>query len=258
MSIFFQTCNFNCSYCHNPETINPCNNCGDCVSGCPSGALGIVGAKVVYDYDLCVNCDQCIRVCKYDSSPKIRYLEVSDLLVEIKKYRSLIRGITVSGGECMLHPDFLTLLFKEVKKLGLSCLIDTNGSVDFKNYPELLEYTDGIMLDVKSSSLERHIELVGSPNQQVINNLKYLNEIAKLYEVRTVLLPNNDLENKKTIETVCQYLNPETRYKLINYRSHGVRKFAKINLGLESLDQQQIKIYQEYAQAIGHKNVIVV
>lgn len=258
MSIFFQGCNFNCSYCHNPETINNCNHCGECVGGCPSGALNIIDGKVVYDYDKCINCDQCISVCKYSSSPKIRNLEVSDLIVEVKKYQSLIRGITVSGGECMLHPTFLTELFKEVKKLGLSCLIDSNGSVDFKAYPELLEYTDGVMLDVKSASPLKHQKLVGSDNAVVLANLKYLNEIAKLYEVRTVLLPNNDEENKKTIATVCQYLNPETRYKLINYRSHGVREIAKIKLGLQSLDSEQINVYQEYALSLGHKNIICI
>ena len=39
MAIFFQGCNFNCEYCHNPEKINICKNCYKCVDGCATSAL---------------------------------------------------------------------------------------------------------------------------------------------------------------------------------------------------------------------------
>ena len=45
-AIFFQSCNFNCRYCHNPETINMCISCGACVETCPVQALSFKDGKV--------------------------------------------------------------------------------------------------------------------------------------------------------------------------------------------------------------------
>ena len=68
LAIFFQGCNLHCVYCHNSETINVCNNCGECVDGCPAGSLvhgdrylapfGAWGqvpcAKIIFDRTKCI------------------------------------------------------------------------------------------------------------------------------------------------------------------------------------------------------------
>ena len=99
MSIFFQGCNYNCLYCHNPETINMCNSCGECVDGCPKGALSIVDSKVFWDRKKCIECDRCTEVCMIDSTPKTMAYSVEELLMEIKKVSGFIRG-TLCGFPC--------------------------------------------------------------------------------------------------------------------------------------------------------------
>ena len=222
-SIFFQSCPFRCLYCHNPETINMCVNCGECVKTCPVQALQMVDGKVVWDKKLCVECDTCIKTCKYLASPRISWMSVEDVVEHIKSIKPFIRGITVSGGECMNHADFLLELFKETKKLGLTCLIDSNGYYDFEDYPELMAVCDGVMLDVKAISDDFHYFVTEQHNAMVLKNLRTLLAMHKLEEVRTVILPGYEDENTKTVTGVSEIIKSECRYKLLKYRYFGVR-----------------------------------
>lgn len=222
-SIFFQSCPFRCLYCHNPETINMCVNCGECIKTCPVNALQMVDGKVVWDKKTCVDCDTCIKTCKHLASPKIDWMSVEDVIAHIKSIQPFIRGITVSGGECMNHADFLLELFKETKKLGLTCLIDSNGYYDFEDYPELLSVCDGVMLDVKATSDDFHYFVTQQHNTMVLKNLRYLLSINKLEEVRTVILPEYEDENTKTVIDVSEIIQNQCRYKLLKYRYFGVR-----------------------------------
>ena len=147
MAIFFQSCPFSCLYCHNPETINLCKNCGKCIEFCPKKAISLDdNNKIVWNETKCINCDTCIKICPNLSSPKTRYYTIDELFEKIKQIKPFIRGITVSGGECTNWSKFLLELFPKVKKLGLTCLIDSNGCTDFKEIEELINISDGVML----------------------------------------------------------------------------------------------------------------
>ena len=97
-----------------------------------------------------MGCDQCIHVCPHHASCKVSELTPEALLDRVAETFPFIQGITVSGGECMLYADFLTEFFRLVKAAGKTCLIDSNGILDFRQYPELLQLCDGVMLDMKA------------------------------------------------------------------------------------------------------------
>ena len=250
-SIFFQSCNFNCLYCHNPETINYCVHCGECVKTCPTNALKMIDGKVVWDTDLCCGCDTCIKTCKNNASPKISYMSVEDVVEKIKETRPYIKGITTSGGECTLQKTFLIDLFNEVHKLGLTCFVDSNGSIDFEAEKELTDALDMVMLDVKAYDNKFHHMLCSYDNALVIKNLKYLLSIGKLYEVRTVCIPGYDGQNRKTIEEVSKLIGDKCFYKIIKYRPFGVREKNIPLLSENELETEIALEYVRFAQSLG-------
>ena len=185
-AIFLQGCNIRCAYCHNPETqsLNPV--------------------------------DEDKNECKMMTS--------DDVMKIVESCIPFIRGITVSGGECMLQPLFLTDLFTKCKKHNLNCLIDTNGTIDFSCYPDLLKVTDGVMLDVKAWHNDVFHRLTGGNNTIVMKNLLFLAEQKKLEEVRIVCLKDEvDVEHviKGIADMVGEHVK-EFRLKLIRFRPHSV------------------------------------
>ncbi len=255
--IFFQSCPFKCLYCHNPETINYCNHCQKCVDKCMSSALSVVDNKVVYDSNKCINCDTCISVCDNFASPKINYMSVNDIIVKLIKLKPFIKGITVSGGECTNHKQFLIELFKEVKKLDLHILMDSNGNIDLSIEEELMDLVDGVMLDVKSVDDKFHYILTSKSCDMVLNNLDYLLSVDKLYEARTVLLPNFMVENLKTVNYVSKKLLLKSQYKLIKYRKYGVSEKGVDFFKDDTINDEDVKECLEIALKYCNNSFIV-
>ena len=228
--IFVQGCNYNCIYCHNPETINLCCSCGSCVPQCLTGALDFRNGKINWHSELCLMCDACIKTCSYSSSPRVRDLSASDIMRELKTVIPFVRGITVSGGECTLYPQFLCELFDYAHEKSLTCFLDSNGSCDFKKLPELLDRTDGIMLDVKAVSDYESIS--GVHDICVLDKAVFLAERRKLWEVRTTIIPNW-MDAFEVVHKTCEAIaavDNQVRYKLIKYRPMGVRKAFEASL----------------------------
>ena len=258
-AIFFQGCPFNCLFCHNPETIHLCRNCGLCVEKCPAGALNLTGTgQVVWDSVKCVQCDSCIKICPYDASPKIRWMTVEDVLREIRRAAAYIEGITTSGGECTLQNEFLIGLFTEVRKLGKTCLIDSNGSFDFEEDPRVLAVSEGVMLDVKAVGRSWSDELISFSRDMVLKNLDYLLSVGKLHEVRTLIFPDRDAENEETVRYVAKHIGEGCGYKIIRYRPYGVReKYRKI-LGEYETDAAYAERFAQLARELGAAKAYVV
>jgi pyruvate formate lyase activating enzyme len=181
-----------------------------------------------------------------------------EVINKLKEVSAFVRGITVSGGECMMHPEFLEELFGKVKALNMTSLIDSNGFARFEDFPGLMDVCDGVMLDVKATDPKFHQQLAKYENSAVLSNLSYLLSVNKLTEVRIVCLPRFDDQNRKTIEDVVSIVKDRARIKLIRYRPYGVRQEGLDILGSSSLDEEQFLKYKRYAQSLGAGDVVSV
>lgn len=258
-AVFLQGCNIDCRYCHNPETRGFCQHCGICVDHCPEHALSVTDGHVHYEAEKCMQCDTCIHVCPHDSSPRTEELSPEEVYERVRKQIPFIRGISVSGGECMLQPAFLTELFRMAKEDKLSTLIDSNGTIPFSEYPDLMEVTDGVMLDIKAFDCGEHRKVTGASNETVLANAVWLAEHAKLYEVRTVIVP--DLyDTEQSIRDMGAFLAPylsvrEFRIKVIAYRPMGVRReYACYQVP----DQEYLNRLADLLRGYGFQNIIII
>ena len=228
--VFLQGCNFDCIACHNPYTINICNECGECVTACPSGAIDFspIG-RLEWSHDACQGADACIAVCPWDSTPRSVVRPVWELMTDIRAAAPFLSGITVSGGEATQQADFVRELFGAVKSdpatANLTCFVDSNGATERSTWTSLLPVMDAAMIDLKCLDPEIHRLMTGQPNDQVLESIRYLAAVDRLYEVRLLLLPgiNDDPGLLDRTASWLADLDPTIRIKLIGFRHHGVR-----------------------------------
>ena len=203
--------------------------------------------KVVWMENSCTGCDTCLRVCPISASPKITRYCVDELARRLEANLPFIRGVTISGGECMLHADFLERLCSRLAGTIGTILLDSNGSVDFSRHKRLLDYCTGVMLDVKCFDEDRHIALTGASNRMVLKNMVYLAQCGKLSEIRTVVVPGQ-LPNADTVLQTAKLVSPCIQegqvipYKLIRFRPFGVRESAR-NIPIPS-DEEMAELRQ--------------
>ena len=260
--IFVQGCNFNCVNCHNPYTIADCNHCGLCVDPCPEDALTIeTGPTVILDPIACTSCDVCIEVCPFDSTPLAYESSVTELIDQIRETAKFISGITVSGGEATLQPDFIFDLFSAVKAdpglSHLTTLVDTNGSAPIALWDRLAPVMDGAMVDLKALDRITHVQLTGASNEPVLESIRHLASISRLSEVRLLIMPGYNDDDTSIKDTVAwmRSVDPNMRIVVIGFRNHGVRP------GLEYLTEASPESTERIGELIreaGFTDVVVV
>jgi len=230
--LFLQGCNFRCPGCHNPHTIRLCDDCGDCLAVCPSGALAMSEGKVHWQEALCTDCDACLEACPRSANPKTRQMSVAEVLALLRRYGPLLTGVTVSGGEATTQLPFVIALFTAIKAAPdlarLTCLLDSNGSLGETGWQRLVPVLDGAMIDLKGWREPVHLALTGRGRERVLASLRWLAAHDRLAEVRLLLVPGRSdfLDATGALEealtTFLLSLGP-VPIRLNGFRHHGVR-----------------------------------
>ena len=184
--VFFKGCPLRCVFCHSPETQFPeaeiafspgeCIQCGSCVDTCPEGAIDPELPERIRR-DRCDRCGKCVEVCPgkglrlIGSSYSIAAL-TEILLGDLPFYRHSGGGVTVSGGECTLYPDYLESLLKALKTNCIHIVLETSGHFDYRTFKrKILPYVDLIYYDIKIADPKVHRRFLGKTNRIIIDNL---------------------------------------------------------------------------------------
>ncbi len=111
-------------------------------------------------------------------------------------------GITLSGGEPLLQPDFAYEVFCLCKEEGIHTCLDTSGSILNQSVKKLLTVTDRVLLDIKYTKEEDYQNYVGCGFQPVKDFLEFLKEEKIPTTLRQVIIPgiNDDRENLSALK----------------------------------------------------------
>ncbi|MFW6101328.1 MAG: glycyl-radical enzyme activating protein, partial [Bacteroidota bacterium] len=241
-TVFMKGCSMHCPWCHNPEGIDNsiqlvwydtrCIGDGKCVKTCPREALKLTEKGVVIDRDRCDSCGLCINACPAAalelSGKEYTVKEVTDIVLEDKPfYRSSGGGMTISGGEPALQPEFCSELMKAVKSEKIHISLDTCAGVNWKFLQPLVELADLILLDLKMMDDKEHLRLTGVPLELVLENAKQITNEGKSIWIRTPVIPGytDSKENIRNISLfIKQNLPTAIRYDLLAFNNYCTPK----------------------------------
>jgi pyruvate formate lyase activating enzyme len=190
-TVFFKGCPLHCTWCHNPESISSqlqtqwfatrCLGCKTCISACPNDCLRMIDDGLVIDRECCDACGTCVEVCPSGAREMLgRIVSADSLLDELLKDRAYYEksggGVTLSGGEPTLQPDFAEALLRGLKEHGISTALDTCGLCSKRTLERLLPYTDLVLFDLKLADPALHEQCTGVSNRQILENLIHIRD----------------------------------------------------------------------------------
>lgn len=169
-------------------------------------------------------------------------ITVDEVISSALKYKSYMDhsggGITISGGEATLQPEFVAEVFRRAKLEGIHTCLDTSGFVDVEKIEKVLENTDLVLLDIKHMNNEKSKELTGVTSEKALKLAKHLEEKNIKVWIRHVLVPTltDDEENLESLGKFVASLSNVDRFEILPYHSIGVHKWESMGLDYELKD----------------------
>lgn len=242
-TVFFKGCGLHCLWCANPEgisftpdiSLNPvnCMGCGFCLKKCPNGAVMLdENGAMRYDRSKCTACGLCAQLCPTEARKQFgQEYTVEELFRRIYQDRFYFEhsggGVTFSGGEALMQPEFLLELCRKCKEYKIHIAIETCGCGNYEKFAPCLDYIDFVYFDIKHMDSEMHKKITGQPNIHILENLKKISEHGNEICVRTPVVPgwNDSDENIRATAEFIGKLGSVRKYELLAYHKLGVNKY---------------------------------
>lgn len=247
-TVFLKGCPLRCQWCHNPEGQSPepelalwpsrcLKECHKCISACDRLALSKNYSLLSLDKAKCNLCGKCAEVCPSRAIEIVgHHMGVENVMQEVEKdqifYDESRGGVTFSGGEPLMQPEFLRALLEESKKRRIHTAVDTCGFVEPDVMDMISDKVDLFLYDLKVMDDERHRQYTGGSNKIVLENLRKLDEEEKEVIVRIPIIPGVNA-GEKDIEEILEFLlslKNNHRLSLLPYHDLGKEKYKRFIL----------------------------
>lgn len=263
--VFFKGCPLKCKWCANPESqtakiqilwdMEKCTGCGKCVTVCPHGAIS-KEENILINRNLCTGCHLCADSCtKHALTAEGSSQNVSEVLkicLQDKDfYEESGGGVTLSGGEALMQPNFAAALLKELKAHGIHTAMETTGFASSDIFDKVTAYADLLLFDIKHWNEDKHIEGTEVSNTLILKNMKNAIACGKKVLPRLPVIPeyNDTLADArgfvcrlKEVGAVAVQLLPFHQFGENKYDMLGKEYFYR---DVRALHEEDLKEFQQ-------------
>ncbi len=260
--VFFKGCSLRCIFCHNPEAQDPrveiafserkCIGCGKCSDSCPEGAINVLSQKRI-DRDKCVRCGNCTLVCPGNALRLVGCYYSAEALTEIllrdlSFYRHSGGGVTLSGGECTIYPDYLKSLLRRLKSNGIHVVLETSGYFAYDVFRQkVLPYIDLIYYDIKIANPTAHARYTGRSNKRIFENFRRLLREKKVDVLPRIPFIPGITSTRENLLAIVDFLCEAGARSvcLLPYNPLGIDKYVSLGRARPPLSQEFVKPDEE-------------
>ena len=196
--VFLKGCAFRCRWCCNPES-----------QSFEIQTMNVDGKVKTEGQDITVR-------------------EVMDVVQKDRPYYNRSGGgLTLSGGESLLQPEFAVALLRTAKNSGINTAIESTGFASFDVIERFLPHLDLYLMDIKHINSRKHREFTGRPNELVLENAKKIAKYAKKLIIRVPVIPtfNDTKEEILDISNFASSLENVNEIHLLPYHRLGADKY---------------------------------
>lgn len=225
-TVFFKGCPLRCAWCHNPEGLRhepelyraaaACTSCGLCLRPCT--------------HPECAPYERCLHACPRGLVRLAGTEWESDALAEkLLRGSDLFRdggGVTLSGGEPMLQPDFAIALLSALRKGGVHTAIETSGYTDAATFMAVCRQADLVLMDLKLYDSEAHKKYTGVANGCILENAAALKASGIPHIFRIPLIPGIT-DTEENLAAIAAFVG-DSRAELLSYNALAPAKYAGV------------------------------
>jgi len=266
-------CPLRCVWCHNPEgfenkavkmyTKKKCIGCQSCVEVCPEKNL-VLTPEGIKDLGHCVACGRCTDECPTLALEMAgKEWKMEDLMAVVEKERQVMEesggGVTLCGGEPLMHTGYLCEVLDELGKRGFHRTVDTTLFASPENVKRVAERCELFLVDLKLMDSEKHQRYTGVGNELILANIQLLSEMGKLFWIRIPLIVGINADDENLAASVAFLASLPTQPEMVNllvYHDVGIGKHARLGTSYnpdgipmeapsEELQQHALSIMQQ-------------